>query len=159
MKNKVAAWGFVLVSCINPSLETGLDTLRDEIEKLQSQVQVVDVNGLVESVTELESTVDTLVIEFDTLDTTMEELQQMISTLQETVNDLEIAFQSLAPDGTLQGILVKLEKIQEGIDVLVARADYDIDGVINAIDECPDTPITEIKQVNDVGCSPSQLND
>jgi chromosome segregation ATPase len=158
MKNKVAAWGFVLVSCINPSLETGLDTLRDEIERLQSQVQVVDVNGLVESVTELESTVDTLVIEFDTLDTTMEELQQMISTLQETVNDLEIAFQSLAPDGTLQGILVKLEKIQEGIDVLVARADYDIDGVINAIDECPDTPITEIKQVNDVGCSPSQLN-
>ena len=158
MKNKVAAWGFVLVSCINPSLETGLDTLRDEIERLQSQVQVVDVNGLVESVTELESTVDTLVIEFDTLDTTMEELQQMISTLQETVNDLEIAFQSLAPDGTLQGILVKLEKIQEGIDVLVARADYDIDGVINAIDECPDTPITEIKQVNDVGCPPSQLN-
>ena len=158
MKNKVAAWGFVLVSCINPSLETGLDTLRDEIEKLQSQVQVADVSGLVESVTELESTVDTLVIEFDTLDTTMEELQQMISTLQETVNDLEIAFQSLAPDGTLQGILVKLEKIQEGIDVLVARADYDIDGVINAVDECPDTPITEIKQVNDVGCSPSQLN-
>ena len=158
MKNKVAAWGFVLVSCINPSLETGLDTLRDEIERLQSQVQVVDVNGLVESVTELESTVDTLVIEFDTFDTTMEELQQMISTLQETVNDLEIAFQSLAPDGTLQGILVKLEKIQEGIDVLVARADYDIDGVINAVDECPDTPITEIKQVNDVGCSPSQLN-
>ena len=158
MKNKVAAWGFVLVSCINPSLETGLDTLRDEIERLQSQVQVVDVNGLVDGVIELESTVDTLVIQFDTLDVTMEELQQMISTLQETVSDLEDAYSSLAPDGTLQGILVKLEKIQEGIDVLVARADYDIDGVINAIDECPDTPITEIKQVNDVGCSPSQLN-
>ena len=158
MKNKVAAWGFVLVSCINPSLETGLDTLRDEIERLQSQVQIVDVNGLVDGVIELESTVDTLVIQFDTLDVTMEELQQMISTLQETVSDLEDAYSSLAPDGTLQGILVKLEKIQEGIDVLVARADYDIDGVINAIDECPDTPITEIKQVNDVGCSPSQLN-
>ena len=158
MRNKVAAWGFVLVSCINPSLETGLDTLRDEIERLQSQVQIVDVNGLVEGVIELESTVDTLVIQFDTLDVTMEELQQMISTLQETVSDLEDAYSSLAPDGTLQGILVKLEKIQEGIDVLVARADYDIDGVINAVDECPDTPITEIKQVNDVGCSPSQLN-
>ena len=158
MRNKVAVWGFVLVSCINPSLETGLDTLRDEIERLQSQVQIVDVNGLVEGVIELESTVDTLVIQFDTLDVTMEELQQMISTLQETVSDLEDAYSSLAPDGTLQGILVKLEKIQEGIDVLVARADYDIDGVINAIDECPDTPITEIKQVNDVGCSPSQLN-
>jgi uncharacterized phage infection (PIP) family protein YhgE len=159
MKNKVAAWGFVLVSCINPSLETGLDTLRDEIEKLQSQVQVVDVSGLVESVTELESTVDTLVIEFDTLDTTMNELHQMITTLQEGLDNLQQQLSTLAPNGTLQEISIKLEKIQEGIDVLVARADYDIDGVINAIDECPDTPITEIKQVNDVGCSPSQLND
>ena len=159
MKNKVAAWGFVLVSCINPSLETGLDTLRDEIEKLQSQVQVVDVSGLVESVTELESTVDTLVIEFDTLDTTMNELHQMITTLQEGLDNLQQQLSTLAPNGTLQEISIKLEKIQEGIDVLVARADYDIDGVINAVDECPDTPITEIKQVNDVGCSPSQLND
>jgi len=158
MKNKVAAWGFVLVSCINPSLETGLDTLRDEIEKLQSQVQVVDVSGLVESVTELESTVDTLVIEFDTLDTTMNELHQMITTLQEGLDNLQQQLSTLAPNGTLQEISIKLEKIQEGIDVLVARADYDIDGVINAIDECPDTPITEIKQVNEVGCSPSQLN-
>ena len=159
MKNKVAAWSFVLVSCINPSLETGLDTLRDEIEKLQSQVQVVDVSGLAESVTELESTVDTLVIEFDTLDTTMNELHQMITTLQEGLDNLQQRLSTLAPNGTLQEISIKLEKIQEGIDVLVARADYDIDGVINAIDECPDTPITEIKQVNDVGCSPSQLND
>jgi uncharacterized phage infection (PIP) family protein YhgE len=158
MKNKVAAWGFVLVSCINPSLETGLDTLRDEIEKLQSQVQVVDVSGLVESVTELESTVDTLVIEFDTLDTTMNELHQMITTLQEGLDNLQQQLSTLAPNGTLQEILIKLQRIQEGIDTLVARADYDIDGVINAIDECPDTPITEIKQVNEVGCSPSQLN-
>ena len=158
MKNKVAAWGFVLVSCINPSLETGLDTLRDEIERLQSQVQVVDVSGLVESVTELESTVDTLVIEFDTLDTTMNELHQMITTLQEGLDNLQQQLSTLAPNGTLQEISIKLEKIQEGIDVLVARADYDIDGVINAVDECPNTPITEIKQVNDVGCSPSQLN-
>lgn len=158
MRNKIAAWGFILVSCVNPNLEEGLDNLRSEIEKLQSKVQVLDVNGLVENTIQLESAVDNLVIQFDTLDITMGELQQMISTLQETVSDLEIAFQSLAPDGTLQGILVKLQRIQEGIDILVARADYDIDGVINAIDECPDTPITEIKQVNEVGCSPSQLN-
>lgn len=158
MRNKIAAWGFILVSCVNPNLEEGLDNLRSEIEKLQSKVQVLDVNGLVENTIQLESAVDNLVIQFDTLDITMGELQQMISTLQETLSDLEIAFQSLAPDGTLQGILVKLQRIQEGIDILVARADYDIDGVINAIDECPDTPITEIKQVNEVGCSPSQLN-
>jgi uncharacterized phage infection (PIP) family protein YhgE len=118
----------------------------------------VDVSGLAESVTELESTVDTLVIEFDTLDTTMNELHQMITTLQEGLDNLQQQLSTLAPNGTLQEISIKLEKIQEGIDVLVARADYDFDGVINAIDECSDTPITEIKEVNEVGCSPSQLN-
>ena len=159
MKNKIAAWGFIIVSCVNPNLQEGLDNLKIEIEELQSQISEVDVNGLVESVEQLESTIDNLVTEFDNLDMTMQQLQVMIGILQETVNDLEIAFQSLGPDGTLQGILVKLEKIHEGIDILVARADYDIDGVINAIDECPDTPITEIKQVNEVGCSPSQLDD
>lgn len=158
MRNKVAAWGFVLVSCVNPSLQTGLDNLREEINNLQAQVVSVDVSSLVSNVEELESAVDNLIIQFDTLDTSMGELQQMISTLQETLSNLEQQFSTLAPNGTLQDILVKLEKIHEGIDTLVARADYDIDGVINAIDECPDTPITEIKQVNEVGCSPSQLN-
>lgn len=158
MKNKIATWGFILVSCVNPNLQEGLDNLREQINNLEVQVVAVDVDSLVSNVKELESTVDNLIIQFDTLDTTMGELQQMISTLQETLSNLQEQFNELAPNGTLQEILVKLEKIHEGIDVLVARADYDIDGVINAIDECPDTPITEIKQVNDVGCSPSQLN-
>ena len=41
--------------------------------------------------------------------------------------------------------------------MLVFVADYDYDGVINGLDQCPDTPITEISEVNGVGCSPSQL--
>ena len=36
-------------------------------------------------------------------------------------------------------------------------ADYYYDGVIYGLDQCPDTPITEISEVNGVGCSPSQL--
>ena len=45
-----------------------------------------------------------------------------------------------------------------GVDQLVAVADYDYDGVINAFDKCPDTPLNEINNVNSDGCSPSQLN-
>ena len=36
-------------------------------------------------------------------------------------------------------------------------ADYDYDGVMNGLDQCPDTPITEVSEVNGVGCSPSQI--
>lgn len=158
MRKKIAAWGFIIVSCVNPNLQEGLDNLKIEIETLESQVQSVNIPDLVEQVELLESALNNLVIVSEGTAVTMNELQQMITTLQEGLDNLQQQFSTLAPNGTLQELLVKLEKIHEGIDTLVARADYDIDGVINAIDECPDTPITEIKQVNEVGCSPSQLD-
>jgi len=159
MRKKIAAWGFIIVSCVNPNLQEGLDNLKIEIETLESQVQSVNIPDLVEQVELLESALNNLVIVSEGTAVTMNELQQMITTLQEGLDNLQQQFSTLAPNGTLQELLVKLEKIHEGIDTLVARADYDLDGIINAMDECPDTPITEIKQVNEVGCSPSQLND
>lgn len=37
--------------------------------------------------------------------------------------------------------------------------DDDNDGVVNSIDECPNTPPDEVDDVDAVGCSPSQLDD
>ena len=58
----------------------------------------------------------------------------------------------------MEQLLAQVEEMGEGIDQLVAVADYDYDGVINAFDKCPDTPLNEINNVNSDGCSPSQLN-
>tara|TARA_B100000902_G_scaffold374754_1_gene404042 strand:+ start:74 stop:553 length:480 start_codon:yes stop_codon:yes gene_type:complete len=158
MRNKIATWGLIIVSCANPNLESNLELLRQEIASLEISVSIIDIPDLVEQVEQLESALNNLVIVSEGTAVSMNELREMITTLQEGLNNLEQQFSTLAPNGTLQELLVKLQKIHEGIDTLVARADYDFDGVINALDECPDTPITEINNVNEVGCSPSQLN-
>ena len=57
----------------------------------------------------------------------------------------------------MQAVRYKVAESSDGISMLVFVADYDYDGVMNGLDQCPDTPITEINDVNGVGCSPSQL--
>ena len=46
--------------------------------------------------------------------------------------------------------------VNDKVQQLVFLADYDYDGVINGLDQCPDTPITEINNVDAVGCAPGQ---
>ena len=58
----------------------------------------------------------------------------------------------------MEQLLAQVQEMGEGVDQLVAVADYDYDGVINTFDKCPDTPLNEINNVNSDGCSPSQLN-
>ena len=65
----------------------------------------------------------------------------------------------LATTEQMQNLLSQVQEFQEGVDILVAIADYDYDGVQNALDKCPDTPLSEINNVNSDGCSPSQLED
>ena len=93
-----------------------------------------------------------------------EENKEAIAEAMVTLTDLHdqlaailVQIQEAATVEQLQAINVKVQTISEGISMLVFVADYDYDGVINGLDQCPDTPITEISEVNGVGCSPSQL--
>lgn len=157
MKNKIAAWGLIVVSCVNPNLQSHLDELKSQIEALESSIEIVDVDGIVKQVEELEQAVSLLVIETEASQVGMSELQEMITILQEQLNELENRFSELAPGSAFQGILERLQEVHRQVDILVGWADYDYDGVLNAVDKCPDTPITEINEVNEEGCSPSQL--
>ena len=56
-------------------------------------------------------------------------------------------------------LLAQVQEMGEDVDQLVAVADYDNDGVMNALDKCPNTLLSEINNVNADGCSPSQLDD
>jgi len=81
-----------------------------------------------------------------------------IAQINLTLDQILVTVQTFATKDQVEGILNQLEEMGEGIDQLVAAADYDYDGVINALDKCPDTPLNEINNVNSDGCSPSQLN-
>lgn len=140
----------IIISCTNPNMQNGLDDLRSQILQIGDQIEVIDLSELTQKVNELKLLIENLVIDVDSA-------QPTLNTLQETLSLLLIRINELPTEEEIQDVLSTIEEIQSGIDVLVARADYDIDGVINAIDECPDTPISEINDVNEVGCSPSQI--
>jgi len=147
---KIILLFMIIISCTNPNMQNGLDDLRSQILQIGDQIEVIDLSELTQKVNELKLLIENLVIDVDSA-------QPTLNTLQETLSLLLIRINELPTEEEIQDVLSTIEEIQSGIDVLVARADYDIDGVINAIDECPDTPISEINDVNEVGCSPSQI--
>jgi chromosome segregation ATPase len=150
MKKTILLLFMIIISCANPNMQEGLDNLRSQLSQISNQINTMNLNELTQKVNELKSLIENLVIEVDSA-------QPTLNTLQETLSLLLIRINELPTEEEIQDVLSTIEEIQSGIDVLVARADYDIDGVINAIDECPDTPISEINDVNEVGCSPSQI--
>ena len=108
--------------------------------------------------------INDIIAQVETIEQINEENKQAIAEAMVTLTDLHdqlaailVQIQEAATVEQLQAINVKVQTISEGISMLVFVAHYDYDGVINGLDQCPDTPITEISEVNGVGCSPSQL--
>ena len=81
-----------------------------------------------------------------------------IANIRLGLQDILAIIKTKATKEQMEQLLAQVEEMGEGVDQLVAVADYDYDGVINALDKCPDTPLNEINNVNSDGCSPSQLN-
>lgn len=152
-----AVLSFILVACSNQSIEEGLDDLNARLVELEQQLAAVDANALI-------SDINDIIAQVETIEQINEENKQAIAEAMATLTDLHdqlaailVQIQEAATVEQLQAINEKVQSISEGISMLVFVADYDYDGVINGLDQCPDTPITEISEVNGVGCSPSQL--
>lgn len=152
-----AVLSFILVACSNQSIEEGLDDLNARLVELEQQLAAVDANALITDINDI-------IAQVETIEQINEENKQAIAEAMATLTDLHdqlaailVQIQEAATVEQLQAINEKVQSISEGIKMLVFVADYDYDGVINGLDQCPDTPITEISEVNGVGCSPSQL--
>tara|TARA_B100000085_G_scaffold168117_1_gene152943 strand:- start:4 stop:486 length:483 start_codon:yes stop_codon:yes gene_type:complete len=152
-----AVLSFILVACSNQSIEEGLDDLNARLVELEQQLAAVDANALITDINDI-------IAQVETIEQINEENKQAIAEAMATLTDLHdqlaailVQIQEAATVEQLQAINEKVQSISEGISMLVFVADYDYDGVMNGLDQCPDTPITEISQVNGVGCSPSQL--
>ena len=152
-----AVLSFILVACSNQSIEEGLDDLNARLVELEQQLAAVDANALI-------TDINNIIAQVETIEQINEENKQAIAEAMATLTDLHdqlaailVQIQEAATVEQLQAINEKVQSISEGISMLVFVADYDYDGVMNGLDQCPDTPITEISQVNGVGCSPSQL--
>ena len=152
-----AVLSFILVACSNQSIEEGLDDLNARLVELEQQLAAVAANALITDINDI-------IAQVEIIEQINEENKEAIAEAMVTLTDLHdqlaailVQIQEAATVEQLQAINVKVQTISEGISMLVFVADYDYDGVIIGLDQCQDTPITEISEVNGVGCSPSQL--
>ncbi len=79
-----------------------------------------------------------------------------IANIRLGLQDILAIMKTKATAEQMDALLAQVENMGEGIDQLVAVADYDYDGVINALDKCPETPLTQINNVNAEGCAPGE---
>ena len=79
-----------------------------------------------------------------------------IANIRLGLQDILAIMKTKATAEQMDALLAQVENMGEGIDQLVAVADYDYDGVINALDKCPETPLTKINEVNADGCAPGE---
>ena len=152
-----AVIGFVMIGCTNPSMEEGLADLTAQLAQLEAELVGVDVAGMQADLEEMTALVAQAQIDVDESNAAMEEALVTIASIRERLAAVQALLDEAATEEQVATLRDSVAEISEGIAMLVFIADYDYDGVMNGLDQCPDTPIEEISSVNGVGCSPSQL--
>ena len=164
---------FSFVGCVNPSMERGLESLNDSLEELEIAIDDLGIPQMIDDLDSMNVMVSQLIVDVEEYSAQMEEFNQKVLEIQaaleamlitvqgvtEEVDGMIVTTGGLATTEQMQNLLSQVQEFQEGVDILVAIADYDYDGVQNALDKCPDTPLSEINDVNSDGCSPSQIED
>ena len=152
-----AVIGFVMIGCTNPSMEEGLADLTAQLAQLEAELVGVDVAGMQADLEEMTAQVAQAQIDVDESNAAMEAALVTIASIRERLAAVQALLDEAATVEQVAALRDKVAQISEGIAMLVFVADYDYDGVMNGLDQCPDTAIEDINNVNGVGCSPAQL--
>jgi DNA repair exonuclease SbcCD ATPase subunit len=152
-----AVIGFVMIGCTNPSMEEGLADLREKLAQVEAELVAVDVDGMLADLEEMNAQATQALADAEASNEALEAALVQVGNIKDRLQALQVLLDEAATVDQVQALKDKVAEISEGIAMLVFVADYDYDGVMNGLDQCPDTPITEINDVNGVGCSPSQI--
>jgi len=153
-----AVLSFILVACSNQSIEDGLDDLNARLVELEQEIVSLDVDSLLNDISEISAAVAAFEAQNEENLAAIAEIKATLDSLNLKLAEINEELQAAATMEQIQAIKVKLQDINEGIALLVFASDYDLDGIINGLDQCPNTPITEISQIDANGCGPSETN-
>ena len=166
----------VTAACTNPSMERGFESLNASIATLESAIDDLGIPQMITDINDMNLLVGELIADIEEYSAQMEEfnakvleiqaiLDAMLITVQgmteqvqgmtEQVQGMTVTAGGLATTEQMQNLLSQVQEFQTGVDQLVAVADYDVDGVINALDKCPDTELGAAVDAD--GCSADQL--
>ena len=149
----VAMFGFL--SCENPSVEDGLASLESALAELEAAMAGVDVDQMLTDVSSMQTQVETMQVQVDEYNEDAAGWLIQIEDILSDLSDLQVIIDNAATTEQTDALLADILEVQEKIDLLVLLADYDNDGVINALDQCEDTVLGAT--VNNQGCSEVQL--
>lgn len=152
-----AVIGFVIVGCTNPSMEEGLANLQEQLTALEAELAQVDIDQMTSDLEAMNAQATQALADMEIVNQDLADALVKMQELRERLAEVQAILDEAATVEQVQALRDKVAEISDGISMLVFIADYDYDGVMNGLDQCPDTPITEINDVNGVGCSPSQL--
>lgn len=145
------------IGCANPSMERGLESLQANLDALEAEILAADIDGMLEDLATIQDMTEDALASATQLNADMEAHLVTIDSILVGLANAQTALENAPSKEQVAALAAQVDELSEGIAMLVFIADYDYDGVMNGLDQCPDTPITEINDVNGVGCSPSQL--
>jgi hypothetical protein len=146
----------MISSCQNPSLDEGFERLNQSFAELEAAFAALNIDQMESDIISMNDQLAQMILDVEQQNGTWAEIMDTIENIKSRLEAIVVESESWATSEDMADLLVKVRNVREGIETLVLRADYDYDGVINAIDKCPDTPLTEINNVDAQGCAPGE---
>ena len=84
------------------------------------------------------------------------EVMLLLAEIKISLNGVLAQVKTLATKEQVAAINSMLQEMNNDLDWYVSIQDFDYDGVLNFADKCPNTPITQINEVNANGCAPGE---
>jgi len=144
------------INCENPSIERGLAGLEESLAQLEASFLAIDVEKMQTDLLDINETVTQIIIDQEEANEAAAQLLLDIESILASLAEVQVLIDNAITKEQVAALAEQFADINTKIQTLVAIADYDYDGVMNALDQCPDTPITEINNVNAVGCAPGE---
>lgn len=149
----IAVISFLVVGCTNPSMERGLEGLNAALAELEASFIALDIEQMEADLIAMNDQVADMIVDAEEANQAMEDALIQIEGILASLEEVRVNLENAATAEQIAALGESFAEIREKVELLVALADYDYDGVINAIDQCPDTPITEINNVDATGCT------
>jgi len=146
----------VIVSCTNPSMEDGFTALEKSLAELGEAIEALNIPQMQSDLEQMNSTAAQMLQDVESMQGNWDEAMEQFSILRSLLNSMVEDSANWATSEDMQELLINVEKFNHGVETLVLAADFDHDGVVNALDKCPDTPILQIRNVNALGCAPGE---
>lgn len=140
----------VTSACTNPSMEDGLSRLDAALAELATAIEAINIPQMEEDLTAMNVMANQILADAQAAQLNFEQILSELDQAEAILAGIVEDSSSWATSEDIATLQAQVDEFENGVDTLVAIADYDHDGVINALDKCPDTPLGAT--VNAVGC-------